>query len=494
VRGGQVRIHPKELEPRYFAWVDDMHDWCISRQLWWGHRIPVWYGPAGETVCVGPEEQPPSGEGWTQDPDVLDTWFSSGLWPFSTLGWPAETPELDRFYPTSVLLTGYDILFFWVARMMMFGLYAMDGQPPFRTAALTGLVRDEFGRKMSKSKGNAVDPLLWMDRYGSDALRFTLARGANPGTDVPISEEWVQGGGRFCNKLWNATRLALQNGAHVGELPGPEQLSVADRWILTRLHETLVTVDGWYADYQFARLTDALYHFAWDEFCDWYLELAKVQLAAGGDQAESTRLVLGHVLDVVLKLLQPIVPFVTEVLWTALTGEESVVVAPWPTVSNPVSDPPAVAEIAGLQRLVTEVRRFRSEQRVNPGQRVPARISGLGALIAHEDAMRTLLRLTAPGAEFTPTARLTLGETTIELDLSGSIDVAAERKRLEKDLAAAETERSRALAKLGNEAFLGKAPEAVVAKVRGQLATAEADVERIEAALAALPDNTPPSP
>ena len=214
VRDGRVKIEPAELAKRYFAWVDNMHDWCISRQLWWGHRIPVWYGPAGEIVCVGPDESRPTGEGWRQDEDVLDTWFSSGLWPFSTLGWPEQTPDLAKFYPTSVLVTGYDILFFWVARMMMFGLYAMDGRQPFDTVALHGMVRDQHGKKMSKSFGNVVDPLDWVDRYGADATRFTLARGANPGGDVPVSEEWCQGSRNFCNKLWNATRFALLNGAH----------------------------------------------------------------------------------------------------------------------------------------------------------------------------------------------------------------------------------------------------------------------------------------
>ena len=224
VRDGRVKIEPAELAKRYFAWVDNMHDWCISRQLWWGHRIPVWYGPDGEIVCVGPDEQPPTGEGWHQDEDVLDTWFSSGLWPFSTLGWPEQTPDLAKFYPTSVLVTGYDILFFWVARMMMFGLYAMDGEQPFDVVALHGMVRDEHGKKMSKSFGNVVDPLDWIDRFGADATRFTLARGANPGQDVPVSEEWCQGSRNFCNKLWNATRFALMNGAHTdGPLPDAER-------------------------------------------------------------------------------------------------------------------------------------------------------------------------------------------------------------------------------------------------------------------------------
>ncbi|MDQ3990094.1 MAG: valine--tRNA ligase, partial [Actinomycetota bacterium] len=323
VRDGRVAIHPASMEPRWFGWVDAMHDWCISRQLWWGHRIPVYYGPDGEVYCPSPDEDPP-GEGWRQDPDVLDTWFSSALWPFSTLGWPAETADLARFYPTSVLVTGYDILFFWVARMMMFGLYAMDGEPPFRTVALTGLIRDQFGKKMSKSAGNTVDPLEWMDRYGADALRFTLARGANPGTDVPIGEEWVAGSRNFCTKLWNATRFALQHLTEGDDTPLPErgELTDADRWILDRCDAVTSEVDALLEDFQFAKATEALYHFVWDEFCDWYLELAKVQL--GGPEAAATRSVLGHVLDVVLRLLHPITPFLTEVLWTALTGRESV--------------------------------------------------------------------------------------------------------------------------------------------------------------------------
>src|SRR6201991_2393438 len=224
VRDGRVAIHPKSMESRWFGWVDDMHDWCISRQLWWGHRIPVWYGPGGEVVCVGPDDDVPSGDGWRQDEDVLDTWFSSALWPFSTMGWPEKTAELEKFYPTSVLVTGYDILFFWVARMMMFGLYAMDDVQPFDVVNLHGMVRDGHGKKMSKSFGNVVDPLDWIDRYGADATRFPLARGANPGSDVPISEEWCQGSRNFCNKLWNATRFALMNGATVdGPLPSPSE-------------------------------------------------------------------------------------------------------------------------------------------------------------------------------------------------------------------------------------------------------------------------------
>ncbi|WP_432090092.1 valine--tRNA ligase [Streptomyces sp. NRRL F-5630] len=488
VRDGRVTIHPREMEKRYFDWVDNLHDWCISRQLWWGHRIPVWYGPDGETVCVGPGEEPPSGEGWHQETDVLDTWFSSGLWPFSTLGWPEQTASVAKFYPNSVLVTGYDILFFWVVRMMMFGLYAMDGTPPFSEIVLHGMVRDQNGKKMSKSFGNAVDPLDWMDKYGSDALRFTLARGANPGVDVPIGEEWVQGSRNFTNKLWNATRFALMNGATVeGALPPAERLSATDRWILTRLGEVTAQADALYDDYQFAKLSDLLFHFAWDEVFDWYVELAKSVFQAGGQPAEDARRVLGEVLDVTLRLLHPIVPFVTETLWTTLTGRESIVVTDWPKDSG-FRDAAAEAEIATLQRVITEVRRFRGDQGLQPGQRVPARLHLDGTPLApHEPAIRQLLRLQPEGEGFTATATLPVEGAEVALDLSGTIDVAAERKRLTKDLAAAEKEKAQAEGKLGNEAFLGKAPEPVVEKIRGRLRKAEEDIVRLTGQLEKLP-------
>lgn len=497
VRDGSVKIHPQEMEKRYFDWVDNLHDWTISRQLWWGHRIPVWYGPNGEVVCVGPDDEAPTGEGWTQDSDVLDTWFSSGLWPFSTLGWPERTDSLAKFYPNSVLVTGYDILFFWVARMMMFGLYVNDGVPPFHTIVLHGMVRDEFGKKMSKSFGNVVNPLDWMDKYGSDALRFTLARGANPGVDVPIGEDWVQGSRNFANKIWNATRFALMNGATVeGELPPVDQLSVTDRWILSRLNKTVAEVDAFYDDFQFAKLSEALYHFAWDEVFDWYVELSKTTFFAGGEQARVSGRVLGEVLDVMLRLLHPVVPFVTETLWTTLTGKESVVVADWPTaVSVPGADAPggfrddaAEREIALVQQVVTEVRRFRSDQGLQPGQKVPAELTLTGtALAPHEAAIRQVLRLQPAEEGFHATASLPVAGATVALDLSGTIDVEAERKRLTKDLGAAEKEKAQANGKLSNEAFLGKAPDNVVDKIRGRLAKAEADIERITNQLANLP-------
>ncbi|MFG3258014.1 valine--tRNA ligase [Streptomyces sp. NPDC048172] len=480
VRDGRTKIHPADMSSRYFDWVDNMHDWTISRQLWWGHRIPVWYGPNGEVVCVGPDEEPPAGEGWTQDPDVLDTWFSSGLWPFSTLGWPDETADLAKFYPTDVLVTGYDIIFFWVARMMMFGTYVMD-EVPFHTIQLTGLVRDEHGKKMSKSFGNVVDPLDWMDAYGSDALRFTLASGANPGTDVPIGEDWVKASRNFANKIWNATRFALMNGATVeGPLPDPSEMSATDRWILSRLNATVAEVDAFYEDYQFSKLSDALRHFAWDEVFDWYVELSKTTFFAGGRPAEVSGRVLGEVLDVMLRLLHPVVPFVTETLWTTLTGGESVVVADWPSDSG-FRDAAAEAELAAVQQAVTEVRRFRADQGLQPGQKVPARLDLDGTpLAAHEEPIRQLLRLQPAEDGFQATASLPVVGATVALDLSGAIDVEAERKRLAKDLAAAEKELKQTTAKLGNEAFLAKAPDQVVDKIRTRKAAAEADIDRLK--------------
>ena len=486
VRDGRVKVEPASMEARYFQWVDGLRDWCISRQLWWGHRIPVWYSPDGQARCVGPGETAP--EGWTQDEDVLDTWFSSALWPFSTMGWPAQTEDLARYYPTSVLVTGYDILFFWVVRMMLFGLYAMQGNGPedsvpFRTVLLHGLVRDSTGKKMSKSRGNVVDPLLWIDNYGADAVRLSLLQGANPGADQAINEEWVVGARNFCNKLWNATRFAMMSGATV-DGPVPVDVAGADAWILSRLQAVVTEVDELYERFEFAKIADVLYHFAWDEVCDWYIELAKLSLA--GERAEDTRRVLGEVLDVLLRLLHPMVPFVTETLWTALTGGESVVVADWPIADTDRADKEAEAGIAVLQSAVAEVRRFRAEQRIKPYTKLPTRITGEGV---DESSMRTMLRLKDPEETFTATASLTVGDgIVLEFDLSGAIDVAAERNRLGKDLAAAEKERDVNAAKLANEAFTAKAPDSVIAKVQGRLDAAVADIARIQAALAALPE------
>ncbi len=482
VRDGRVKIEPEELAPRYFDWIDNMHDWCISRQLWWGHRIPVWYGPAGEVVVVGPDEIAP--EGYTQDPDVLDTWFSSALWPFSTLGWPHESADLKKFYPTSVLVTGYDILFFWVARMMMFGLFAMDGVQPFHTIALHGLVRDQFGKKMSKSKGNTVDPIEFMDKYGADALRFTLARGANPGKDQALAEDWVGGSRNFATKLWNATRFAMMNGATTeGELPHVDSLNAIDRWILSRLSETITEVDALLEQYEFARACELMYHFAWDDLCDWYLELSKESFSSG--DAASTKRVLGYVLDQLFRLMHPVMPFVTETMWTALTGGESLVTAQWPTARADHVDKKSEKLIAELQEIITDVRRFRNDQGIKTSQKIPARFIAPAHIEEYASAMAFVLRLQLE--EITPSAHCEIGNVRVEFDLTGSIDVAAERARLEKDLLTAEKDKQTAEVKLGNQGFMAKAPESVVIEIRERLEKTSADIERLTAQLSKLP-------
>lgn len=534
VRAGDTVIRPTSQEPRWFEWVDGMHDWCISRQLWWGHRIPIWYGPNDEVVCLGPDDTPPSGEGWRQDEDVLDTWFSSALWPFSTMGWPDASEDLAAFYPTSVLVTGYDILFFWVARMMMFGTFAdtLPGSPlraagnpaepqesgadadagrpqvPFQTVLLHGLVRDEKGRKMSKSLGNGINPMDWVRDYGADALRFTLLRGAMPGTDLPVGEDAAQSSRNFATKLYNAVKFSLLNGAHVGELPAREALTDADRWILDRLEQVRAEVDAALERYEFAVANEALYRFAWGEFCDWYLEIAKVQIPRDADSATPeqvrrgayTQVVLGRVLDVVLRLLHPAMPFVTEVLWTALTDgvdgyPSSLTQASWPTqdmtTAGEPADDAAARRMADVDALVTQVRRFRSDQGVKPSQKVPARIDFAAAdLEGLEDAVRSLARIERPGEGFAATAalevRLSQATVDIELDTSGTVDIAAERKRLEKDLAEAEKELANAAKKLSNEGFLSKAPAHVVEGIRQRQQIAQEESERIRARLEGL--------
>ena len=481
VRDGRVKIEPEELAPRYFDWVDNLNDWCISRQLWWGHRIPVWYGPNGEVVVVGPGESAPAG--YTQDPDVLDTWFSSALWPFSTLGWPNEPADVNKFYPTSVLVTGYDILFFWVARMMMFGLFAMDGVAPFHTIVLHGLVRDQFGKKMSKSRGNVVDPLEFIDKYGADALRFTLARGSNPGKDQALAEDWIAGSRNFATKLWNATRFAMMNGATVeGPLPPVESLSAIDKWILSRLSETTTEYTALLESYEFARACEVIYHFAWDDLCDWYLELSKEAFASGN--AAASQRVLGHVLDSLFRLLHPVMPFITEELWTTLTGGETLVTNTWPIADSTHLDTKSATLVGELQKVITEVRRFRNDQGVKPSQKIPGRFIAPSDVAEYSSAMAFLLRLELK--DFTPSASVEIGSIKVELDLSGTVDVVAERARLEKDLVTAQKDMKTAEVKLGNEGFMAKAPANVVTEIKERMAATSADIERITAQLAAL--------
>ena len=486
VRDGRVKIEPEQMSPRYFEWVDNMHDWCISRQLWWGHRIPVFYGPNDEVIVCGPDEKPPTG--YTQDPDVLDTWFSSALWPFSTLGWPEESDDLKKFYPTSVLVTGYDILFFWVARMMIMGLFAMDGKQPFDVIALHGLVRDQFGKKMSKSRGNTVDPIEFMDKYGSDALRFTLARGANPGTDQALAEDWVAGSRNFATKLWNATRFGMLNGANVsGDLAPRKELNAIDNWILTRLDQTVADCDELFEKFEFAKACDLIYHFAWDDLCDWYLELSKSTFTEAGAGAGKSARVLGEVLDQLFRLMHPVMPFITEELWCCLTNNESLMIASWPKSDLSAQDQASVKLVAKMQEIVTEIRRFRNDQGIKSTAKVNAKFTGLkeAGLESYESALRHIVKCEAGGDKFT--AKTQIGNVTVEFDLTGAIDLVAERSRLSKDLQTAQKDRDTAKVKLDNEGFMAKAPMEVVTEIRERLAQTTEDIARITALLEKLP-------
>ena len=486
VRDGRVKIEPQEMAPRYFEWVDNMHDWCISRQLWWGHRIPVFYGPNDEVVVCGPDEKPPAG--YTQDPDVLDTWFSSALWPFSTLGWPEQSDDLKKFYPTSVLVTGYDILFFWVARMMMMGLFAMDGKQPFDVIALHGLVRDQFGKKMSKSRGNTVDPIEFMDKYGSDALRFTLARGANPGTDQALAEDWVGGSRNFATKLWNATRFAMINGASVaGAMPKRSELNAIDSWILTRLDQTITEADDLFEKFEFAKACELIYHFTWDDLCDWYLELSKSTFTAGGANAAKSQRVLGEVLDKLLRLMHPIMPFITEELWCSLTDGQSLMVADWPKSDPSSQDVKSIEQVTKMQEIVTEIRRFRNDQGIKSTAKIAAKFTGLEnvGLADYEGALRSIVKCDLTDGNFT--AKTQVGEVVIEFDLTGAIDLVAERARLSKDLQIAQKDRDTAKVKLDNQGFMAKAPAEVVTEIKTRLAQTTADIDLLTALLEKLP-------
>ena len=463
-----------------------MHDWCISRQLWWGHRIPVFYGPEGEVVVCGPNDSPPTG--YIQDDDVLDTWFSSALWPFSTLGWPANTEDVKKFYPTSVLVTGYDILFFWVARMMLFGLFGTENQVPFHTIALHGLVRDRFGKKMSKSKGNGIDPIEFMDKYGSDALRFTLARGANPGSDQALAEEWVGGARNFATKLWNATRFAAMNGANVtGPMPALESLDGISQWILTRLDQTVEEVSDLLERYEFAKACEIIYHFAWDDLCDWYLELSKSSFLQGGEPAAKSQRVLGEVLDQLLRLMHPVMPFITEELWCHLTKGETLVTAAWPKSRHESRVESSIVAVEKVQELITEIRRFRNDQGIKTSARIGAKFIGLteSGLSDYESAIRHVTRVDPIDGAFT--AKIEVGKISIEFDLTGAIDIVAERARLTKDLATANKDLQTAKVKLENEGFMAKAPMEVVQEIRARQTETLANIERLTAALAALP-------
>jgi valyl-tRNA synthetase len=516
VRSGQTRFEPVRYEKTFFGWMEQIRDWCVSRQLWWGHRIPAWYCPDGH-VTVAREDpvacaQCGAGE-LTQDEDVLDTWFSSGLWPFSTLGWPDQTDDLAAFYPTSVLVTGYDIIFFWVARMLMFGCH-FQPPTPFEVVAIHGMVRDAQGKKMSKSFGNVIDPIELMDRYGTDALRFALIRGANPGGDVPLAEEWVEGARNFANKLWNLGRFvigALEGAGHArvpgesgdaqvpgesGGAPSAPPVSqggggpLADRWLLSRLETTRAAATAAYDGFDPAEAARLLHGFAWSELADWAVELAKPRLAAGGEDAQRAGATLAYALDVTLRLLHPVMPFVTEELGRALTGVETITLGPWPVERPGDADQEAEAGMADLQETIVALRRFRAEHRVPPARRprvvvLPADRRQAALFRAEAESIRRLARVDAvevsASAPPIPTAKLLAGRAELYLPLEGLLDLDGERARLDRELAALDAERARAEAKLANPAFLEKAPAPVVAKARARLAEVDDALAKVRA-------------
>jgi valyl-tRNA synthetase len=512
VRAGRTRFVPAHWERTYFAWMENIRDWCISRQLWWGHRIPAWYCPSCGGFKAGdpiPLEATPlvareapqvcrgcGGRQLVQDPDVLDTWFSSALWPFSTLGWPEETADLDTFYPTTVLVTSFDIIFFWVARMLMMGLKFVD-DVPFRTVYIHALVRDAEGRKMSKSVGNVIDPLEVMDRYGTDAFRFTLAAFAAMGRDIKLSAQRIEGYRNFANKIWNAARFVLM---HVGSdaaaavpvrvdgaLPERLTLSLADRWILSRLEGLVVDVRGAFDRYEFNTAANRLYEFLWHEYCDWYVELSKLTLA-GGDAhaATATRAVLATVLEGTLRLLHPIMPFITEELWQSLPdwarrGDDRVpaphlAVAAFPKSHPERMDAAAETTMAHIIQAIRAMRNLRAEVGLPPSKRVELSVFAADAAVRealhrHRSYIELLARVSqvhmfsAP-ARPTDSVLVALEGMELYVPVLGHIDVAAERRRLDKELQKATRELADVQAKLGNSQFVARAPEEVVEKER----------------------------
>ncbi len=488
VENGDTRIIPEIWTKTYYEWMNNIRDWCISRQIWWGHQIPAWTCSRCGQVTVAmetPEECPGcQSTDLVQETDVLDTWFSSALWPFSTMGWPDETPELKLFYPTSVLITGFDILFFWVARMMMMGIHFME-KVPFKDVYVHALVRDEEGKKMSKSTGNVIDPLNVIDTYGTDAFRFTLAIFAAQGRDIRMSEKRVEGYRHFINKLWNAARFALM---HINEKPNDvksEHLSLADRWILSRLSRVTRTLAEALDGYRFNDAAGALYHFVWHEFCDWYLEAIKPALYGkeGEERMGATRSVLRHVLRDTLILLHPFVPFVTEEIWHKLPHTQgSIMTAAFPLDTPeellPGEDTKAESKMALISGMITGIRNIRGEMGIAPSLALDVTMQSVDENIRstatdHQDLLINLARLKSfaagePGPRPKAAATVIVANATLFVSLEGIIDFAKEAGRLEKEMQKIEIELGKISKKLNNDDFLSKAPDPVVAKVRGK--------------------------
>ncbi|MBD1549302.1 valine--tRNA ligase [Roseibium aggregatum] len=506
VREDRTRFVPKNWEKTYFDWMENIEPWCISRQLWWGHQIPAWYGPDGEVFVAHDETEAAAlaeahyGKSveLTRDEDVLDTWFSSALWPFSTLGWPDKTPELDKYFPTSVLITGFDIIFFWVARMMMFSLHFMK-EEPFKDVYIHALVRDEKGQKMSKSKGNVIDPLALIEEFGADALRFTLAAMAAQGRDIKLATSRVAGYRNFATKLWNAARFAEMNGcARVeGFDPASAKLTL-NRWIATEVGRCISEVTDALVGYRFNEAAGTVYRFVWNTYCDWFLELAKPVFNGEDEAAKAeTRATAAWALDEILKVLHPFMPFLTEELWerlgeTGVKADGLLMQASWPTAA--LEDEAAAGEINWLVGLISEIRSVRAEMNVPAGAKVPVVIVGAGEetkarITAHEAAILRLAR--AESIELADTApagaaQIIVGEATVCLPLAGIIDLDAERGRLGKEADKLGGEISRIEKKLSNPKFVEKAPEEVVEGEREKMAEFAERLEKVQVALKRL--------
>ncbi len=512
VANGDTKIIPERFERVYFNWMDNIRDWCISRQLWWGHRIPVWYCDACNQVIVAiddPTECSACGSrDLAQDEDVLDTWFSSGLWTHSTLGWPGETDDVDYFYPTSVMETGYDIIFFWVARMMMMGIENM-GKPPFHTVYLHGLVLDPEGVKMSKTRGNVLDPLQLTDMYGADALRFALTIGNSPGNDQRLNEQKLEASRNFANKLWNAARFVMGNledagsaldGWHDPDLPTHRQ----DRWIMSRLNRVAEQVDRYMQDYQFGEAQRTIHDFFWHEYADWYIEMAKIRLRSEDDSADSPLPYLAFVLERVLRLLHPFMPFVTEEIWQTLkervpadpTATDALIVAEYPEVDGDFYDEEAEDEISLVMETVRSIRNLRAEFRIQQHQKIEAILDlpqDSRVAEAEADAIKMLarvepLRLGAPnnGAVSDDSVSLVLSRGVVTIPLGGLVDLDKERARLRDEIADIESNRQRLMDRLQDERFLSRAPEEVVERERERLESIEERKGRAEDVLSRL--------
>ncbi|WP_426957239.1 valine--tRNA ligase [Muricoccus radiodurans] len=506
VEQGRTQFVPKQWENTFFAWMRDIQPWCVSRQLWWGHQIPAWYGPDGQIFVERTEGEAEAAARahygkdlpLTRDPDVLDTWFSSGLWPFSTLGWPQKTPELSRYYPGDVLVTGFDIIFFWVARMMMLGIHFM-GDVPFKVVHIHGLVRDERGQKMSKSKGNVMDPLELADAYGADALRFTIASLAGPGRDIKLGRQKVESTRAFTTKLWNAARFCEMNGIAPDPTFDPSAVRTPlARWLLDAGNAAIAEATAALESYRLDDYAGALYRFTWGSFCDWFLELAKPVLS-GPDGAEKseTKGVAQHVLGLILRLGHPVMPYVTEELWARFGygPEGSLIRTPWPEPAVVPDAEAARAELGWLTGFIAEVRAVRAEVNVPPSVTVPILLQGaspetMARAARWIEPIRRMARATEVTALDGPApagvAQAVVGEATAMLPLAGVVDLAAERTRLAKEHAKAEAEARKHAQKLANPDFIARAKEEAVEETRERLSTAEAEASRLAAAIARI--------